>query len=80
MEISNYWDGQMDFIWAIHLISLAVFIGLNITKVQLTQGIEYFDSFNTFSSKQELQLALKTSVCFFLAKGKKYMEHLWQIV
>ena len=29
-------------------------------KAQRTQGIEYFDSFNTFSSKQKLQQALKS--------------------
>ena len=35
-------------------------------KVQRTQVIEYFESFNTFSSKQKLQ---QTSAWFCLAKG-----------
>ena len=72
MEIWNYWDGQMDFIWAIHLISFAVFIILDIAK-----GTEYFYSFNTFGSKQELQLALKywsnLSVVLF-GKGQEIHE------
>ena len=37
-------------------------------QAQETQGIEHFDSFATFSSKQKLQQALKsgqTSACFF---------------
>ena len=37
-------------------------------KEQQSQGIEYFDSFNTFSSKQKLQKAW-----FYLAKGKEYI-------
>ena len=40
---------------------------------QQTQGIEYFDSFDTFSSKQKLQQALKSlsnlSLAFF-GKGR----------
>ena len=32
----------------------------SLPKAQQTQGIEYFDSFDTFSSKQKLQQALKS--------------------
>ena len=41
-----------------------------LVTAQRTQGIEYFDSFNTFTSKQKLQQALKswwTFSLFFLA-------------
>ena len=43
-------------------------------KAQQTQGIEYFDSFNTFCSKQKLQHALKSwsnlSLALFFGKGR----------
>ena len=35
-------------------------------KAQLTQGIAYFDFFNSFNSKQKLQQALKTWSTFSL--------------
>ena len=50
-------------------------------KAQRTQGIEDFDSFNTFSSKQMLQEALESwsnLSLLFLANDEKYIE-LWQI-
>ena len=50
-------------------------------NAQQTQGIENFDSFNTFDSKQKLQQALEAWSNFsflFLTKGEKYIE-LWQI-
>ena len=41
--------------------NFGVMIGLDtLPKAQRTQGIENFDSFNTFSSKQKLQQALKS--------------------
>ena len=48
----------------------------------IIQFTEYFDSFNTFSSKQKLQQTLipgQTSAWFWLAKGEIYIEQLWQI-
>ena len=44
---------------------------------QRTQGIEYFDPFNTFSLMQKLQQVLnlgQTSAWFCLGKGEKYIE------
>ena len=46
-------------------------------KAQRTQGIEYFDSFNTSSPKQKLQQALKSRCNFSLvclAKGDRKMH------
>ena len=51
-------------------------------KAQQTQGIEYFDSFNIFGSKQKLQQALKSWSNFSLVclpKCEKYIRQLWQI-
>ena len=45
-----------------------------IITAQRTQGIEYFDSFNTSTSKQKLY-----SAWFCLRRGKKYIKQLWQI-
>ena len=45
-----------------------------LVTAQRTQGIEYFDSFNTFTSKQKLQQALKSWSTFSLVlfgKGQK---------
>ena len=45
----------------------------------IIQITEYFDSFNTFSSKQKLQQTLipgQTSAWFWLAKGEIYIEQL----
>ena len=44
-------------------------------KAQRTQGIEYFDSFNTFSSKQKLQQALKSWSNFRLVCSAKEEIH-----
>ena len=43
-------------------------------KAQRTQGIEYFDSFNTYSSTSFEILAKFSLVC--LAKGEEYEEQL----
>ena len=54
----------------------------NIAQGTADPSIEYFDSFNTFSSKQKLQEALKswsTFILVMIAMGGKYIEQLWQI-
>ena len=43
-------------------------------KTQRTQGIQYFDSFNTFSSKQKHQQALKSWSNFSLVLFGKEQE------
>ena len=43
-------------------------------KAQRTQGIEYFDSFNNFISKQKLQQALKSWSNFSLVLFGKGRE------
>ena len=50
-------------------------------KEQQAQGIENIDSFNTFSSKQKLQKALKSWSNFSLdlfGKGQEIYKQLWQ--
>ena len=55
---------------------------LTLPKAQRTQGIDYFDSFNTFCSKQKLQQALKSWSKFSLvlfAKVQEKIKQLWQV-
>ena len=52
-------------------------------KAQQTQGIEYFDSFNTLSSKQKLQQSTSIEILpilqlGFVGKGEKYIKQLRQ--
>ena len=47
-------------------------------EAQWTQGIEYFDSFNTFTSKQKLQRTFKYLSNFCFAKMEIYVEQLWK--
>ena len=48
--------------------------GQTLPNAQRTQGIQYFDSFNTFSSKQKLQQALKSWSTLSLALFGKGRE------
>ena len=81
--LSNMSFPEWMLFWMYHLCWQTWWHFRNIEKTlpraQRTQGIQYFDSFNTFSSKQKLQQALISSAWFCLAKGEEYIEHLWQI-
>ena len=71
------------------------FEGKNIAKTQRTRGIEYFDSLNTFSSKQKLQQVLKSWSNFSLVlfgngqeiqsttltnPSNNYAKSMWQLM
>ena len=57
---------------------------ITLPKAQQAHSIEYFESFNTFSSKQKFVSFNKlwnlgqTSAWFCLTKSKKYIKQLWQ--
>ena len=51
----------------------------NIAKCTTDPRYWALDLFNTLSLKQKLWNLGITSACFFLLKGKKYIEQLWQI-
>ena len=73
--------GRRDFLWKSPYALLAgdqkQWSIKTLPKAQRAQGIEYFDLFNTFSSKQKLWHALKSWSNFSLVFFGK--EQIWQI-
>ena len=73
----NYKDAKHSSKKHIHEIAQTEIYRKTLPKAQRTQGIEYFDLFNTFSSKQNLQKALKSCSNFSLAlfgKGREILR------
>ena len=68
-------EGDANFILSQHFDNCKIQTEIQtLPNTKRTQGIEYFDSFNTFSSKQKLQKALKSQSnlgLILLGKGQE---------